>query len=945
MSPRLASSNPVAFAALALSIAAALSACSGGGGGSNVRPNTPPPSPPPVTYSYPAYNHLVPTGVLAAQQGTACGGHGCTGSGVSVGILDSGIDPSLADMQGRIIWFQGYGPNNVYTTSTPNDSIGHGSMVAQILGGSAAGGYPGGVAPGASLYFAQVCTPNGGTGACVTYSRAYTDMTGLGVHVFNQSFGELESTYLAAGGDMAYTEQQIDQEFGGYVGQNVFVWAAGNEPANSSDISTNAIAPAYYVALQPAWLAVVNVQVNGAGQVTTLDPSSAQCGGAAEWCLAAPGTDIALGIPNTQFAGGGGDGTSFAAPIVTGTVALVWQAYPWMTPANLTDTVLTTATPLGTGPYPNAVYGWGLVNAGKAVQGPAQFAFGAFDANIGSYSSTFANAIGGTGSLDLTGTTGTLTLTGANTYSGGTSVQSGNLWLSGSLASSVAVNGGSFGGDGTVNGNVTNAGTVTSQAPVGGAGLTIAGNYTAQAASTTAIALGNPLTVDGSASLAGILEILAPATTYTPASTETLMNYGSETGRFGSQTDGAGVFWTVSNLAYGSKALTASVTASSVAQTAARLAQANAVTMAAAQGVQGALTQANGWLSAPSVTGITAAHAGFLHNTALFMSARTAAQANASLQSLSGEIYGTSRALEFQQAGVTDQALAARQNDLSLGARPGVWVQGTGASGALAQAGTSTAHYDLGGGLIGIDAPIAHGLSAGVAAGQSNLDASLDGLAGRVDGRESVFAAYARWNLADGTYLAGRASRADERVNVERSVLLGNTVQSVAGSRSDTITRATLEGGKSYRVAGGELTPYASLTGERVDQAAFTEQGASGFGLASPAQSHTAMLADLGLRYGRSFTWVGGRSTLSGEAAYERVLSGANLGFEAAFAGTPTALFTAQGQDLARNTTMVGLELNTRVDHHWGWFLDLGAQFARGRMQGKTATAGVRIHW
>ncbi|EQD65744.1 hypothetical protein B2A_01468, partial [mine drainage metagenome] len=37
---------------------------------------------------------------------------------------------------------------------------------------------------------------------------------------------------------------------------------------------------------------------------------------------------------------------------------------------NLQDTILTTATPLGTGPYPNATYGWGMVNAAAAVNGP-----------------------------------------------------------------------------------------------------------------------------------------------------------------------------------------------------------------------------------------------------------------------------------------------------------------------------------------------------------------------------------------------------------------------------------------------------------------------------------------------------------------------------------------------------------------------------------------------
>ncbi|EQD65749.1 hypothetical protein B2A_01467, partial [mine drainage metagenome] len=104
----------------------------------------------------------------------------------------------------------------------------------------------------------------------------------------------------------------------------------------------------------------------------------------------------------------------------------------------------------------------------------ARFAFGTFNADVGSDSGTFGNAIGGSGGLALTGTTGTLTLSGADTYSGGTSVASGNLWLSGSVAGNVTLSGGSLGGPGTVNGSATNSGgTLISQAAVGGPGLTI----------------------------------------------------------------------------------------------------------------------------------------------------------------------------------------------------------------------------------------------------------------------------------------------------------------------------------------------------------------------------------------------------------------------------------------------------------------------------------------
>lgn len=924
-----------AHLALAIVLAACvvtLSACSGGGG-TNVRPNAPAPSstapPPPtaVTYSYPADSHLVPTGAMAAQQGTACGGHGCTGAGVNVGILDTGVDPSLADLQGRITWFKSYITGG---SQTPNDTAGHGSVVAQILGGTAVDGFPGGVAPAANLFVAQICAS---VNSCLSMDQAaFSDLLGQGVRIFNMSYGPSDEVTTGTNNQpyINFYNPMIQQY------APLFVTAAGNlgnpQPGSLAGV------PYFDATALEDWIAVVNVNINSAGQPAGLytgptDPSNA-CGVAAMWCLAAPGEVQYLSTPGF---GTDGVGTSFATAVVSGVAALVSQAYPWMTGPNLQDTILTTATPLGTGPFPNATYGWGMVNAAAAVQGPGQFAFGAFDANIGADSSTFGNAIGGTGSLDLTGSTGTLTLTGANTYTGATSVGSGNLWLSGSIASSVAISGGSFGGPGTVNGSVTNTGgSLISQAPVGGAGLTITGNYTANSASTTAIALGNPLTVDGSASLAGILEILAPATTYTPTSTETLMNYGSETRSFGSQTYGAGVYWTVSALTYGSTALTATVTASNVAQASALLPGVSAVTLATAQGVQGALQQADGWTAAQRAT-----HSGFLANAAQFMSARTAAQANVSLASLSGEIYGTTRRLEVQQALDTDQTLADRVDALGQGTRPGVWLQATGGSGTSRQTGTAAAHDNLGGVMAGVDVHVARHIQIGAALGRSRLDATLDGLAGRIDGNLDTVAVYGRAGAAQDLYVSGRISQGRLTANVERTALLGNTLQSLASHRTDTIDAGTLELGAAL----GHWTPYLDMTGIRLYQAAFTEQGASGFGLTAPAQGHTASYATLGLRYGTGFDWALGRSSVSGWLAWQRLLSGANLGFTAAFAGTPTATFTAQGQSLARNTLEGGVDLDTRFNRTWSGFIDLGLARARGSNVSRIANVGIEVRF
>ena len=271
------------------------------------------------------------------------------------------------------------------------------------------------MAPDADLAVAQTCTSSG---TCAAYTQAYADLTAKGVKLFNQSFGfnyDTTDTALIQTQAKGFTTEYQSMVDAG----DLFVWAAGNKGASQLDF--NAAAPSYAPSLQKGWLSVVNVQVDAQGNPTTLDSTSAACGISAQWCLAAPGTSQVLGVPGTVFSSGLANGTSGSAAIVSGVAALVWQAYPWMSGTNIQQTLLTTATPLG-GDAPNATYGWGEVNAAKAVDGPAQFAFGEFDANVGAYNGTFSNAISGSGSLALTGTTGSLTLSAANTYSGGTTI-------------------------------------------------------------------------------------------------------------------------------------------------------------------------------------------------------------------------------------------------------------------------------------------------------------------------------------------------------------------------------------------------------------------------------------------------------------------------------------------------------------------------------------------
>ena len=126
-------------------------------------------------------------------------------------------------------------------------------------------------------------------------------------------------------------------------------------------------------------------------------------------------------------------GTSGATPTVTGIAALVKEKYPWMTNENLKMTLLTTATDIGEKGV-DVIYGWGLVNADRALNGPKYL-----DKHLIVYEdgyarfktsglSIFSNNIEGDGGLYKSGP-GTLVLAGNNLYKGGTYVDEGELYL------------------------------------------------------------------------------------------------------------------------------------------------------------------------------------------------------------------------------------------------------------------------------------------------------------------------------------------------------------------------------------------------------------------------------------------------------------------------------------------------------------------------------------
>lgn len=943
------------YSALYLAVCLALSGCatasSPGASPSSPAPNPSPsnPSPSPSSSpppSAPAYNYAdnqnTPTGVTQAQSA------GFTGAGVKIGIMDTGVALNTPGIGGNVVWFNTYYANGGSVTgnniANANDTYGHGTLMTEIAAGQPvqSDGFAGGVAPNAAVYEAQVCNQQG---ECGTQTAAYQDLVRNGVHIFNQSYGILSSD-LAGPQDVQSTATSIGNTYESLPGNNLYVWSAGDlfNGQPPSDINVQALVPEYVSQLQPNWLVATSVHIDSSGQPSGLSSYAPDCGSAMNWCIAAPGLLTTPPEPGTSFPSSVSEGTSGSAAIITGVAALVQQAYPWFTPANITDDILTTATHLGSGPSnaPNSTYGWGIVNAGSAVNGPAQFAFGNFNANIGNDDSTFTNAISGSGGLVLSGGNGTLQLSAQNTYQGTTDIQSGNLLLTGGIADTVSLSGGSLEGDGSVAGNVTNTGgTVKSGGGVNGTalptGLSIGGNYTAGASSTTTVHLGDPLLVGGTAALNGTLQVDAPNTAWQPETTTEIMSYAAESGRFAQQTYGSGVFYTVSSLNYGTNLLSATLTRSNVSMVAARYASGNQNAVVAARAVQSVLDRAGAGGNHIPIS--------FLSKIGYLLSYQSGTRADQVLSTLSGEIYPTIRAMNGVQALSTANSIADKTGWLrGYGAKSGAWVQYDYEAGSVKNDGYDGGQYTVNNGLLGVYHRFGNGSGIGAVAGTGSVNGSLVGLPveNAFYGNTWTLGIYGRIGGQRGAYADGNVTWVNDRNRVRRAALVQGVAQPISSQSSENLADLDLHIGDRIH----HFNFYADVQNMIFGQPGFSETGGNGFGLTVPSSWKDALYFGPGAGYDTGFRWFGMVSGFSARIQWDHLVYGAGAsGLTASFQGAPTAMFSLYGQSLPRNNLLAEMGLNTRINKTWSFYINGGTMVSTGWSISSMGSAGVRARF
>jgi len=279
---------------------------------------------------------------------------GLDGSGVVVASLDTGVDWQHPALMKKYRGYNPHGPaihaGNWYVVTGepylyPGDGYGHGTHTMGTIVGDDGEGNRIGVAPGAKWIAVKLFTNQGYTyeswiHAAFQWILAPNGDPNLAPDVVNNSWGS------TIGSDDRYRLDIAALR----VANILPVFSAGNSGPNNGTIAS----PASY----PESLAVG--AVDQSKEVASFSSRGPSIWGEIKPEVSAPGVAVRSAYPGGGYAIA--NGTSQAAPHVTGLAALLLQANPSLTPDELESIIFSTAEPLGS-VIPNNSTGWGLINA------------------------------------------------------------------------------------------------------------------------------------------------------------------------------------------------------------------------------------------------------------------------------------------------------------------------------------------------------------------------------------------------------------------------------------------------------------------------------------------------------------------------------------------------------------------------------------------------------
>jgi type VII secretion-associated serine protease mycosin len=266
------------------------------------------------------------------------------GEGVTVAVVDSGVDPNQPDLTGSVL-----AGADSYTSGGNGqlDPVGHGTAMAAFIAGHGHGAGNGsgilGIAPGAKILPLKLGIGRTGesyTAAALT--RAIDTAVERGAKVISASIVAPSSDELRQA-----VKRALDRDV-------VIVASVGN--LNEAIGSGEPTVPARYEGV----VSVCATDRNG-----NHAPFSIKASGLSQLTVCAPGVDGPVAKPDGTYTTGG-SGTSMSAALVAGAVALIRSKNPQMPAYEVVNRLARTAVDKGA-PGRDELYGYGNLNLQAAL--------------------------------------------------------------------------------------------------------------------------------------------------------------------------------------------------------------------------------------------------------------------------------------------------------------------------------------------------------------------------------------------------------------------------------------------------------------------------------------------------------------------------------------------------------------------------------------------------